>query len=123
MVKITVKVSNENGVVIYEQEFDEGAVLKMPEKVWKCRRHGETVLLHPGANQLVTVSRTELPDRKKGKKKNANLQAVPETPEKHRPSGCGVSNRALECMGCSQKLGLIIPGHCYYLEGTAALKR
>jgi len=70
MVKITVKVSNENGVVIYEQEFDEGAVLQMPEKVWKCRRHGETVYLQPGANQMLIVSRIVLPDRKKGMKKS-----------------------------------------------------
>ena len=53
----------------------------------------------------------------------AALRPVPETPAKHRPRDCGVPNENQECVGCGKKLGSIIPGHCYYLEGAAALKR
>lgn len=49
-------------------------------------------------------------------------QSAVETPMKRRPHECGVSNEDLECLGCGEKIGLIKLGHCYYLEGRAALK-
>jgi len=41
---------------------------------------------------------------------------------KHRPADCGFSNEDLECLGCGMKLGLIKDGHCYKVEGSAALE-
>jgi len=40
---------------------------------------------------------------------------------KSRPSHCGFSDEDLCCLGCGQKLGCIQPGHCYAVEGQAAL--
>jgi len=42
----------------------------------------------------------------------------PQTP----PKGCGMANEGLECLGCAQKIGCVLPGHCYAVEGAAALK-
>lgn len=55
--------------------------------------------------------------------KDACLQPVkyarPESP----PRDCGFSNEDLECMGCGTKLGCVVPGHCYLVEGEDALKK
>ncbi len=45
-------------------------------------------------------------------------QARPASP----PEGCGVSNEDLECLGCGIKIGCVKSGHCYAVEGKAALK-
>lgn len=39
------------------------------------------------------------------------------------PTGCGMCNEDLECLGCGVKLGCVEPGHCYAVEGKSALKK
>lgn len=50
------------------------------------------------------------------------LQPVERSRPKTPPKECGFSNEDLECLGCGTKLGCVKPGHCYVVEGSAALK-
>jgi len=52
----------------------------------------------------------------------AVIQPVVEERPTRRPAGCGSVNEDLECLGCGEKMGCVIPGHCYAVEGEAAKK-
>ena len=50
------------------------------------------------------------------------LRAVEVPRPKIRPEDCGFSNEDLECLGCGEKLGCIVPGRCWAVEGNSVLK-